>query len=138
MDITSSRAMLRRAELASRLGCNLETIRYYEKIGLLPEPARSPSGHRLYSNVDQLRLRFILRARDLGFRTEDVRSLLGINDGMPSCAEVMVLAEAHLKDIRNRILDLQQMERQLSEIMIGCTGGQTSDCALTDKLFESR
>ena len=88
MAITSPRAALKRAELAGRLGCNLETIRYYEKIGLLPDPARTASGHRLYSNGDQVRLRFILRARSLGFSVEDVRSLLGINDGRPSCAEV--------------------------------------------------
>ncbi len=127
MAITSPRAALKRAELAGRLGCNLETIRYYEKIELLPEPAR---------NEDQVRLRFILRARSLGFSVEDVRSLLGINDGRPSCAEVRALAEAHRGDIRKRIADLKQMDRRLGEIMAGCTGAETPDCALTDKLFE--
>lgn len=136
MAITSPRAALKRAELAGRLGCNLETIRYYERIELLPEPARTASGHRLYSNEDQVRLRFILRARSLGFSVEDVRSLLGINDGRPSCAEVRALAEAHRGDIRKRIADLKQMDRRLGEIMAGCTGAETPDCALTDKLFE--
>ena len=138
MAITSPRAALKRAELAGRLGCNLETIRYYEKIGLLPEPARTASGHRLYSNGDQVRLRFILRARSLGFSVEDVRSLLGINDGRPSCADVKALAEAHRGDIRKRIADLRQMDRRLGEIMAGCTGAETPDCALTDNLFEDR
>ncbi len=138
MAITSSQTALKRAELAGRLGCNLETIRYYEKIGLLPEPARTASGHRLYSGEDQVRLRFILRARGLGFPVEDVRSLLGINDGRPSCAEVKALAEAHQRDIRKRIADLRQMDRRLGDIMARCTGAETPDCALTDKLFEDR
>jgi len=138
MAITSSRVALKRAELAAQLGCNLETIRYYEKIELIPAPARTASGHRLYSGEDQARLRFILRARDLGFPVGDVRSLLGLHDGRPSCAEVKMLAESHQEDIRKRIADLRQMERRLSEIMAGCTGEATPDCALTDKLFEDR
>lgn len=136
MSITPARGSLKRAELASQLGCNIETIRYYEKAGLIPPPARTESGHRLYSNEDQSRLRFILRARELGFPVEDVRSLLGLNDQKPSCADVKSLAERHRADIRRRINDLSQMDQGLSEIVEGCTGEETPDCALTNKLFE--
>tara|TARA_R110000787_G_scaffold72887_1_gene162499 strand:- start:1143 stop:1565 length:423 start_codon:yes stop_codon:yes gene_type:complete len=136
MSITSSRIFLKRAELASRLGCNIETIRYYEKAGLIPPPARTESGHRLYSSEDQARLRFILRARELGFSVKDVRSLLGLSDKKPSCAEVKSLAERHRADIRRRVKDLGQMDQRLSEIIEGCTGDETPDCALTNKLFE--
>ena len=136
MSITSPRAPLKRAALAKQLGCNLETIRYYEKVGLIPEPERTRSGHRLYSGADQARLRFILRARDLGFSVADVRSLLGLNDGAPNCADVKALAEAHRRDIRKRIDDLRQMDRRLAEIMSDCSGAQTPDCAMAERLFQ--
>src|SRR3990167_3325685 len=136
MDITSSRATLRGAELASRLGCNLETIRYYEKIGLLREPDRSARGHRLYSGADQARLRFILQARGLGFTVGDVRSLLGLNDGMSSCASIKTLAARHQHNIRARIVALQFLEQRLEDILEECTGDETSDCALINHLLD--
>lgn len=136
MSFTKPRAPLKRAQVAERLGCHLETIRYYEKIGLIPVPDRTDKGYRLYSPEEQARLRFILRARDLGFPVESVRSLLGLSDGLPTCAEVKTLAETHLTDVRKRISDLKRMEARLSEIMAGCTGADTPDCALTEKLFE--
>ena len=76
MTFTTSRGALTRGTLAKRAGCHIETVRYYEKIGLLAPPARSPGGHRLYREADQRRLRFILRGRELGFPIEELRSLL--------------------------------------------------------------
>lgn len=71
---------LQRHQLARRTGCHLETIRYYEKIGLLPDPPRSASGYRIYDETDVRRLRFILRARELGFGLEEIRGLLHLVD----------------------------------------------------------
>jgi MerR family mercuric resistance operon transcriptional regulator len=72
---------LQRAELARRTGCNLETIRYYEKIGVMPDPPRTTSGYRVYDDSHASRLRFVLRARELGFTIEQIRGLLDLVDG---------------------------------------------------------
>ena len=81
-----------RGELGSATGCNIETIRYYERIGLLPEPPRSPGGHRLYEEEHLRRLTFIRRSRELGFTLEEVRGLLRLVDGgLYTCAEVKTL-----------------------------------------------
>ena len=82
-----------RAQLARKTGCNLETIRYYEKVGLLPGPPRSSNGYRVYSPELVQRLQFILRARDLGYAMDEIRSLLSLTDtGAQTCAEVMARA----------------------------------------------
>ena len=80
-----------RAQLAEKTGCNLETIRYYEKVGLLPPPPRSTNGYRVYSPELVQRLQFILRARELGYAMEEIRSLLSLTDaGTQTCGEVMM------------------------------------------------
>ncbi|MFN3615358.1 MAG: MerR family transcriptional regulator, partial [Rubrimonas sp.] len=80
---------LQRAALARRTGCNLETIRYYEKIGMMPEPPRTEAGYRIYDERHVSRLRFILRGRELGFTIEEIRGLLGLVDGgTQTCTEV--------------------------------------------------
>lgn len=97
---------LKRAELARRTGCNLETIRYYEKIGLMPEPPRTASGYRIYDENHVARLRFILRGRKLGFSIEELRGLLSLVDrGTQTCAEVQAVTERHLADVRAKIAD---------------------------------
>lgn len=102
---------LTRGELAKATGCNLETIRYYEKAGLLPDPPRTSAGYRIYSAAHAGRLRFILRSRELGFTLDDIRGLLGLEDGTaPSCAEVKDRTDRHLADIRAKIADLRRME----------------------------
>lgn len=127
---------LMRAQLARRTGCNLETIRYYEKVGLLPAPPRSANGYRVYSPDLERRLRFILRARDLGFAMEEIRSLLSLTDtGLQTCADVMVRAENHLGDIRIRIADLQRIADELSHLLRRCSGKGTPECAVLDALF---
>ena len=95
-----------RGDLARATGCNIETIRYYEKIGLLPDPPRTDAGYRIYSAAHATRLRFILRARELGFSMEDIRGLLGLEDGAaPTCAEVKERTERHLADVHAKIAD---------------------------------
>lgn len=130
---------LKRGELAKRSGCNLETIRYYEKIGLLPEPPRTPSGHRTYEAAHEHRLRFILRARQLGFGIEEVRGLLALVDGGAyTCADVREMTRRHLADVRTRISDLRRLERTLAETMAACSGDQIPDCPVIDALVGKR
>lgn len=126
---------LRRSDLARTTGCNLETIRYYEGVGILPPPARTASGHRSYGVADVRRVRFIQRARELGFSLEDVRSLLGLGDGaLHGCSEVKEKAEAHLVAVREKIADLRRIERLLSDTIGHCSGADVPRCAVLDVL----
>lgn len=126
---------LLRAELARRTGCNAETIRYYEKVRLLPPPDRSPSGYRLYGSAHLQRLRFIMRSRELGFSVPEVRGLLDLVDGgSQSCAEVKQRTERHLADVRARIADLKRIERVLAQTSTQCSGEQVPQCPVLDAL----
>lgn len=124
-----------RAQLARKTGCNLETIRYYEKVGLLPAPPRSTNGYRVYPPDLVQRLQFILRARDLGFGMEEIHSLLCLTDtGTQTCAEVMEQTEQHLADVRRKIADLQRIEATLADSLSKCSGGTAPDCPILDAL----
>ena len=130
-----SRRGLQRAELAWRTGCNLETIRYYEKIGMMPEPPRTLSGYRVYGETHVARLRFILRGRELGFSIEELRGLLCLVDrGTQTCAEVKALTEQHLADIRAKIADLRRIEKVLATTAAQCSGEQVPECPMLDAL----
>ena len=122
-------------EVAARSGCHPETVRYYERIGLLPAPPRAASGYRDYRPADADRLRFISRGRELGFSLEEIRSLLGLaeDDGL-SCKDVDRLARGHLLDIRNRLNDLQRMASELERVIGSCSGGERGQCAILDTL----
>ena len=124
-------------KLSERSGVNFETIRYYEKIGLLPPPPRSAGGHRLYSEAHLKRLNFIRRSRELGFTLGEVRNLLALVDGGYTCGEVQSAALAHLANIRHKIADLRRMERTLSTTAARCEGGDAPDCPIVDALFQS-
>src|SRR6267378_6896227 len=122
--------------LSEQTGCNIETIRYYEKAGLLPVPAGSPAGYRRYGSTHLKRLTFIRRARALGFSIEEVRKLLKLADERKRpCAEVRVVAGAHLEDVRAKIADLRAMERVLRETVARCADGRRTDCALIEALY---
>ena len=128
--------MIKRGELANRSGCNLETIRYYEKIGLLKPPERTASGHRLYSRDDQARLGFILRGRDLGFSIGELKSLLTLVDSHDySCGEVLELTDGHLASVRRKIIDLKKLERTLADVSAQCDGGDVPECPIIDALY---
>ena len=128
--------MIKRGELANRSGCNLETIRYYEKIGLLKPPERTASGHRLYSRDDQARLGFILRGRDLGFSIGELKSLLTLVDSHDySCGEVLELTDGHLASVRQKIIDLKKLERTLADVSAQCEGGDVPECPIIDALY---
>ena len=121
--------------VAANSGCNLETIRYYERIGLMPPPERTPKGYREYSEADVERLRFISRGRGLGFNLQEIRSLLRLaQDPGISCSEVDQLARKHLDDILVRLKDLQRMARELERTIDHCGGGQRGECTILDSL----
>lgn len=125
-----------RAELARLSGCNLETIRYYEKIGLIPPPPRNAVGYRLYDAHHVKRLRFILRSRELGFSIEEIHSLLELIDqGIQTCAEVQEHTFTHLQSIRGKIKDLQHIETILSNTAARCSGAAVPDCPILEALF---
>ena len=121
--------------LSRRTGCGIETIRYYGRIGLVPPPARTEGGHRLYSDQEARHLAFIPRGRDLGFTLDEVRSLLGLMDrGDYSCADAQTIAQSHLEDVRVRQRDLARMARALDGKVASCEGGAGPGCAILDAL----
>jgi len=122
-------------EAAAASGCHLETIRYYERIGLMPRPLRTGSGYRSYTEHEVERLRFITRGRDLGFSLEEIRSLLRLADEPDlSCVEVDRLARSHLVDIRQRISELKRMAAELDRVIVGCAGDRRGNCAILGTL----
>jgi MerR family mercuric resistance operon transcriptional regulator len=128
---------LKRSDLARLTGCNLETIRYYESVGLMPDPPRTASGHRRYGAAHVERLNFVMRARDLGFTMGEILGLLSLVDrGSHTCAEVERMGRHHLDVVRDKIRDLQAIEAVLAGTIARCTGTDTPDCPLLDVLNE--
>ena len=124
--------------LAKRTGCKVETIRYYEHVGVLPPPARSSGGQRRYTVNHLKRLNFVRRARALGFTLGQVRGLLALADEREaSCAEVEKLARDHLVSVHERIADLKRMESVLNEMAARCADGTVPDCPILEALFET-
>jgi MerR family mercuric resistance operon transcriptional regulator len=122
-------------ELSRRTGCNIETIRYYERIALLPAPARSAGRYRIYDTGDVRRLAFIRRARELGFALDEIRLLLALSDnGDAACAEVRQVAASHLAEVRTKIADLQAMEHILAEAVQRCAAGELPGCPIMNAL----
>jgi MerR family mercuric resistance operon transcriptional regulator len=136
MSSLTTNALITRGALAKRFGCHLETVRYYEKIGLLNAPTRSQSGYRLYKVDDQRRLRFILRGRELGFSIDELRSLLSLVDSETyTCGEIHDLTVDHLGSVRRKIADLKRLERTLAKISNECIGGAVPECPVIDSLW---
>ena len=126
---------MRRSDLARATGCNLETIRYYESIRIMPDPPRSARNYRTYDQSHVARLRFVMRARDLGFTLNEIRSLLNLVDGgIQTCAEVQVMAREHLDNVRAKIHDLKRIEGVLSQTLTQCSGRDVPECAVIDAL----
>ncbi len=129
---------MRIGELAEASGCHFETIRYYEKLGLLPKPLRSPSGYRAYRADDVARVRFIARGRALGFSLDEVRSLLELGESPDlSCDDVDTLARHHLQEVRAKLAQLQRMEAELVATVDRCRGGQRASCAVLQSLADA-
>jgi MerR family mercuric resistance operon transcriptional regulator len=124
-------------EIGEQAGVNLETVRYYERIGLMPRPPRTQGGHRVYDGAHLKRLGFIRRSRELGFSLGEVRALLGLVDGGNyTCAEVRELTLAHLAEIRHKIADLRRLERSLQGMADRCTGDEVPECPVIDVLWD--
>lgn len=122
-------------ELAALSGVRVETIRYFERIGLMTEPERTIGGHRLFSSADLARLTFIRRAREMGFSQGEVRTLLSLSSGeLTSCGEVKALAENHLAVIREKIGDLRRLEQLLASTVTACTGGRVPACPVIEAI----
>ena len=137
MEFTPSPAPLTRGVLARRSGCNIETIRYYETIALMPPPRRGANGYRLYGDADQRRLRFILRMRELGFAIDEIRGLLSMVDsGAYTCAEIHEMTQGHLASVRDKIAHLTRLERTLSTIAGQCVADAVPDCPVIDALWD--
>ena len=116
-------------------GVNIETIRYYEREGIVPRADRTPSGRRLYGDADIARLRFVKRCRDLGFPIPDIRTLLDLSAGNGApCANVKVLGERHLRGVRRKLDELGKLEHALAELVRRCDAGRT-DCPMLERLL---
>src|ERR1700726_4175026 len=134
--ITSSRAeALPIGQLSNRSGVNIETIRYYERVKLLPAPPRPSSGRRVYDVTDLRILVFIRRSRELGFSLDEIRALLRLGGPEKApCREVRAIAAHHLEDIRAKLDDLKKLERLLSKTVARCSGKTAPDCPVLDVL----
>ena len=129
---------MRRGELAQQSGCNIETVRFYEKQGLLPAPPRTAGGHRDYDREHLKRLTFIRRSRELGFTLDQVRGLLELVDGGEwTCAEVKAMTVEHSADVRRKIADLEKLAQVLDDMAAQCDGGDLPECPIIDALLES-
>lgn len=125
--------------LAARTGVNIETIRYYERIGMIPSPPRTAGGQRRYDESHLRRLAFLRRCRELGFPLDEIRALLALVDGGDySCEDVRNMTLRHLDSVRRRIADLQVMERTLDRMAAECAGGAVPECPIVDRLFAGR
>lgn len=123
--------------LSKRSRCNVETIRYYERVGLMPPPPRSTGGHRLYEKPHVQRLTFIRRSRELGFPLQEIRDLLALVDGGGlTCEQVKAITIGHAREVRRKIDDLRRMERVLRDVAARCDGGESPDCPIIETLFE--
>lgn len=125
-----------RGALAKESGVNLETIRFYERLGMMPDPPRSASGYRVYSDDHLKRLKFIRRTRELGFTNGEVKQLLEMVDGVLTCDAVKGMALSQVCLIKSKIADLLKLQAALQSMAADCKGGQTPDCAIVEQLME--
>lgn len=122
-------------ELSEQTGVNTETIRYYERIKIIPAPPRTAGGRRVYDSNHLRILAFVRRARELGFSLEEVRALIRLGGpANASCRQVRDIATHHLEDIRTKIADLRKLERLLAKTVARCTGTTAPDCPILDIL----
>ena len=135
MDPRSRAKPLLIGRVSEQTGVNIETIRYYERVGLLPRPQRTEGRHRAYAEGDVQRLNFIRRGRELGFSLGDIRTLLELADrGAVACAETKDMTRRHLTDVRTKIRSLKMLERALEEMTEACRPGRQRSCPILDAL----
>ena len=135
----SAKAAFSVGELARASQCKIETVRYYEKIGLMPTPKRTEGGHRIYNQPELKRLIFIRRSRDLGFSVAQVRDLLRfVDEPNHTCGEVKALTLAQSEEVQRKIDDLQRLHKALLEMADKCKGESYSleQCPIIDALYD--
>jgi MerR family transcriptional regulator, mercuric resistance operon regulatory protein len=124
-------------ELSRLSDVNVETIRYFEKIGIMPIPHRNSSGYRVYSTPHVERLLFVRRSRSLGFSQPEVRKLLTlVDEHTHTCSEVRDMTAAQLGAVRDKIKDLQKLEQALASMIEECDSGDVPDCPIVNILSE--
>ncbi len=128
--------MITIGKLSQETGVKIETIRFYEKEGLMPKPSRKASGHRIYNLSQVKQLGFIKRGRELGFSLADIRELIGAENNPPSCNDVFTLTDRHLASIKAKIIDLRKLEKRLSLIAKECRQNDDPCCPIIDALSE--
>ncbi len=124
-------------ELSRATGTNIETIRYYERIGLLPAPGRTAANYRSYGDAHRARLAFVRHSRDLGFTIEEIRSLLDLSDDPTrECDEADRIATRHLEQVQEKITQLSLLRDELARIIGRCRGGIAADCRVIEALSD--
>lgn len=137
-DITNSRGYAI-GEMSKQTGVNIETVRYYERIDLMPKPDRTAGGNRQYNHDQLKRLSFIKTSRELGFSTDEIRALLGMVDRQDfTCGEVHGMTLGHLASVRQKIKSLLNLEKALVGMAAECSQGDVPDCPILETLFEAR
>lgn len=126
---------LKVSQLAERAGVGIDTVRYYERAGLLPEPPRRPSGYREYPLQAVARLRFIRRAKALGFTLEEIAGLLELSDRRTSVKAVKRLAQTRLAEVEKKLHELERVRDGLRQLTDACPGhGEASNCPILSAL----
>lgn len=126
-------------QLATKAGVAVDTVRYYERHGLLPPPRRQPSGYRAYSNDDLQKLRFIRRSKALGFTLKEIRELLRLSASADADrSEVFALAKHRLADVEQRLLELEDMRAVLADLVSACSGhGPVAGCPIIERVLRN-
>lgn len=133
--VTRSTRRITRGELARLTGVNGETIRYFERTGILAAPERTEGGHRVYDEGHVRTLGFVRRARSLGFTPEEVRAILELGGpGRAPCVEVREIVEHHLEQVRSKIADFAEIERLLADTIEHCSGQSNPECAVMEMI----
>lgn len=125
------------SQLANEAGINVETIRYYEKVKLLPKPKRKESRYRIYNENDLSRLRFIKRAKELGFTLKEIKELLALKiDSKAKCGDLKEIAEVKIEDIKKKVRDLNKIKKHLKLLVNQCVNEELSveDCPIVKSL----
>ncbi|WP_298498564.1 helix-turn-helix domain-containing protein [uncultured Maritimibacter sp.] len=124
--------------MSRETGVNIETIRYYERIELMPKPDRTAGGNRQYTHDHLKRLAFIKRSRELGFGIEEIRAMLTMVDqDSVTCGEVHAMTTEHLDSVKEKIRHLKKLERALTGMAAECAKGDVPDCPIIETLFEA-
>lgn len=124
-------------DMAKTGNCKVQTVRYYEEIGLLPTPARSTGNQRIYTREQHDRLHFIRHARELGFPLQRIREILALGDDpSDSCEEVDQIARNHLRDVESRIERLQSLHAELERMISECSAKRVAECRIIEVLSD--